>query len=381
MKEMTPRERVRMALNHKEPDKVPLDLGGWQSGISYETYVPLKELLGINEETRMEERVQGLARVDEPVLEMFSIDTRYVFTSMGAGGGYNLKGEDSFKDSWGIEWKRPASSHYYDIVFSPFKAASIQDIDKHSWPNAQTFFNSDEIEKINYEIDRLSGSGYAIFTCLAGVFEQSTYLRGMTEFYMDIYDNPQIFEGIMDKVLEAELDIYGRYFEIVGEQLDVVQFWGDLGTQQGPLISPEHYRKYVKPREAALVDFAKKRTNARICLHSCGSVYDFIPDIIEAGYEVLNPVQTTAAGMDPVKLKNEFGSEMVFWGAIDTQRVLPLGTEEDVQSEVKRQIDALARGGGYILAPCHNIQVNTPPKNIVMLFNTANVYGKYRTKV
>lgn len=130
-----------------------------------------------------------------------------------------------------------------------------------------------------------------------------------------------------------------------------------------------------------MVDFAKKHTNARICLHSCGSVYDFIPNIIEAGYEVLNPVQTTAAGMDPVKLKNEFGSEMVFWGAIDTQRVLPLGTEEDVKSEVKRQIDALARGGGYILAPCHNIQANTPPKNIVMLFNTANVYGKYRAKV
>jgi uroporphyrinogen decarboxylase len=375
---MTSRERIRTALNHREPDRVPVDFGGWQSGISHETYGPLKALLGVKTETRMEERVQGLSWVDEPVLEILGVDTRYVFPSHAGTVRYPLTGEDVFTDSWGIRWRRPASSHYYDIDFSPIAGKSPGDVKKHRWPSADSFIDADGVRSV---LETFKGSKYALFTCLAGVFEQATYIRGMAEFYMDFILNPSMIEALLDKVLEAEMGIYGRFFEIVGEELDLVQYWGDLGSQQGPLISPEHYRRYVKPREAALVEFTKKRTKAKVCLHSCGSSYAFIPDLIEAGYEALNPVQTTAAGMDPVRLKREFGKDLVFWGAVDTQRLLPFKSPEDVKNDVKRNIEVLAPGGGYILAPCHNIQANVPPKNVVAVFEAAKEYGSYPIQI
>jgi uroporphyrinogen decarboxylase len=371
---MTSRERVLTTLDHREPDRVPVDLGGWQSGISHETYVPLKALLGVKTETRMAERVQGLARVDDAVLDAFGVDTRYVFPSRAGTESYPLTGEDSFTDVWGIRWRRPASSHYYDIERSPLAGKSSGDFKKLRLPTVGTFFDADCVRAA---LETLAGSGCAIFTCLAGVFEQATYIRGMTEFYMDFILNPAMVEALLDAVLAAEIDIYGRFFDIVGGELDLVQYWGDLGSQQGPLISLEHYRRYIKPREAALAEFTKKRTKAKVCLHTCGSAYAFVPDLLEAGYEVLNPVQTTAAGMDPLRLKKEFGKDLVFWGAVDTQRVLPFKTPEDVKKNVKQAIEALAPGGGYILAPCHNIQANVPPHNVVAIFEAAREYGGY----
>ena len=215
------------------------------------------------------------------------------------------------------------------------------------------------------------------FTCLAGVFEQTTYVRGMQDFFMDIAADKKYFEALMDRVLESFIEIYTRYFEVVGPHLDVVQFWGDLGTQRGPLIAPDVYRKYIKPREMELVKLTKKMTNAKVALHTCGAIIEFIPDLILAGYDILNPVQTTAEGMDPVRLKKDFGDDIVFWGSIDTQNILPFGNVEQVKDEVKRKIDTLAPGGGYLLAPCHNIQAQTPPENVKAMFETALEYGVY----
>ena len=197
----------------------------------------------------------------------------------------------------------------------------------------------------------------------------------MKEFYMDIAIDMKYFEALMDRTLESLIDIYTKFFKVIGDELDVVQFWGDLGTQRGPLISPETYRKYIKPREAELVRLTKKITNAKVALHTCGSVYEFIPDLIDAGYDILNPVKTSAADMESGRLKREFGKDLVFWGGIDTQRVLPFGTVEEVRDEVKRMIDTLAPDGGYILAPCHNIQANTPPENVLEMFEAAIDYS------
>ena len=367
-----PRERLQTALAHKEPDCVPVDFGGWQSGISYETYEPLKKLIKIDTETVIAERVQGLARIDDELLKLFHVDTRYVFTSTEAVDNRQMKEEDSFVDAWGIEWKRPKTSHYYDIAKAPLQGKKIEDIKTLSWPTAETFLSIDGIRE---NADREIRDGYSVFTCLAGVFEQSTYVRGMNDFYMDIAIDAKFFEATMDRVLESLIDVYTTFFNIFGDRLDVVQFWCDLGTQRGPLISPEIYRKYIKPREAALINLTKKMTNAKVALHTCGGVYEIIPDIIDAGYDVLNPVQTTAIGMEPSRLKREFGKDLVFWGAIDTQRVLPFGTIDEVRDEVKAKIDILAPGGGYIFAPCHNIQANTPPENVLTMFETAIEHG------
>ncbi len=195
---------------------------------------------------------------------------------------------------------------------------------------------------------------------------------------MDAYINRSYFEKLLDKVLEIELQRYSSFFDAVGEHLDIVEFWGDLGTQDGPMISPDLYRRVIQPRERQLVDLVKDKTGAKAALHTCGAVFDFIPDIIDAGYEVLNPVQTTAVGMDPVLLKREFGQDITFWGAIDTQHTLPFGTAAETRDEVKRIIDILAPGGGFIFAPCHNIQAMTPPENVIAMFAAAAEHGVYQ---
>jgi uroporphyrinogen decarboxylase len=371
---MTPRERVRTALDHREPDRVPVDLGGWQSGISYETYEPLKELLGIDEPTSIEERVQGLAWVDEPVLRRFGVDTRYVFPRGSRGDGTISKPDDRFVDEWGIEWFRPVDSYYYDIFSAPLRVSTRAGIDAHRWPAG---IGREREAQLKREAEGISRGGYALFTCLAGVFEQATYLRGMDRLFIDLIQDPGYFRTLLEKVLQVEMDMYAPFFDAVGDRLDVVQYWGDLGSQQGPLISPAHYREYVKPLEAELVRFTKSRTGARVCLHSCGAVAEFIPDLIDAGYDVLNPVQTTARGMDPVRLKREFGKDMVFWGGVDTQRTLPFGTKTDIRAAVENLIGALGAGGGYILAPCHNIQALTPPENVIAAFEAARDAGVY----
>jgi uroporphyrinogen decarboxylase len=311
--------------------------------------------------------------VDEEILRMFNVDTRYIFPRMLSDDDFIIRMDDRYEDAWGIVRARPKGFHYYEMVKAPLREADLGDIETHPWPSSYAFNE----ELIQAEIQRLASTGYAIFTCLAGVFEQSTYVRGLEALLTDLYENLPFFEAILDRILEALTSMYERFFALVGEHLDVIQFWGDLGTQHGPLISPDHYRRYVKPRESALVEFAKKNTNAKICLHSCGAVSAFIPDLIDAGYEILNPVQTTAADMDPTWLKREFGKDIAFWGSIDTQQILPFGSTEDVRQEVKHKIETLGPGGGYLLAPCHNIQAQTPPENVVAVFEAAKEYSAY----
>ena len=375
MSNMTGRERVLAAINHTEPDRVPIDLGGWQSGISYIAYQEVQKVLGINKKIRIEEICQGLGQVDEEILDHFNVDTRYIFPKASPVENPFMKKEDSFIDEWGITWYRPESSFYYDMIDFPLKDEdSIESLNLHKWPDPNNILCK---ENLLENLDAVNNKNKAIFTSLAGCFEQATYVRGMNQFYMDAYINPEYFEALLDKVLEIEMERYSQFFETVGEHLDVVEFWGDLGMQIGPMISPELYRTKIKPREKQLVDLVKKKTNAKACLHTCGACFDFIPDIIDAGYEVLNPIQTTAAGMEPAKLKREFGKDITFWGAIDTQHILPFGNVQEVKEEVQQKIDLLASDGGFILAPCHNIQASTPPQNVIALFEAAVEYGKY----
>jgi len=371
---MTGRERVLTSINHTEPDRVPIDLGGWQSGISYKTYEIVKEILGIRKPIKIEEKCQGLGQIDEEFLEKYDIDTRYIFPQAPPKDNPFEMKEDEFIDEWGITWTRPESSFYYDMKNFPLHdIESIDALENNFWPDPKNILGKEELIATCdvYECKRK-----AIFTSLAGCFEQATYVRGMQDFYMDAYINPEYFSGVMDKVLEVLLARYTLFFDAIGTYLDVVEFWGDLGTQLAPLISPKLYRSVIKPREKQLVDLVKSKTNAKVALHTCGASSAFIPDIIDVGYDVLNPIQITAAGMDPAELKKDFGKEITFWGAIDTQQLLPFGSVQNVKDEVKRIIDILAPGGGFILAPVHNIQAFTPPENVIALFETAMEYGK-----
>jgi uroporphyrinogen decarboxylase len=372
---MTSKQRMQLVLNHDIPDRVPVDLGGWQSGICYDAYNRLKDLLQLQGETVLLERMQGLALPDDAILRRFNIDTRYVFPVKLSGEDSVPRENHAFTDAWGIEWHRPKGSHYYDCRKAALSnARTAADITKHSWPSAEILCQEEATVEA---VDRINHREFAVFTSIASVFEQATYVRGMERFYVDLVTDIEFVEKLLDRVLEVELAGYEKYFSIAGGVLDVVEFWNDFGSQTGPLISPDFFRRHIMPREKQLMAFTREKTNARIALHSCGSVYEFIPDFIDMGVEILNPVQTTARHMEAETLKREFGKDLVFWGAIDTQRVLPFQDTDAVRKDVLEKIEALGKNGGYIIAPCHNIQNNTPPENIIALFDAAAEYGWY----
>lgn len=365
---MNSRERVLTAIDRKETDRVPLDLGGYQSGICWKAYDRLKKRLGIEGETKICERTQMLAEVDEKILQKIKIDTRYVFPSPGREAIW--KDNDTFIDEWGVIKHMPSGGNYYDMVYNPL--SEMQDpseLEKYNWPELNLEKRCAGLkEKARYLHEE---TDYAVFTSLNGVLEHAWYLRGMERFFMDIIENRKFVEALLDKLLEIHLSIDGYLLDEIGEYLDCIEFWGDLGSQDGPLYRPSFYREVFKPRQKALIDFVKSKTDAKIAWHSCGSDLEFITDFIEIGIDLLNPVQTNAKGMDPEFLKKEFGQEIAFWGGVDGQRLLPFGKPEEVREEVRKLIDILGDGGGYLLSSCHNIQNDVPPENIIAMFTEA----------
>ena len=186
-------------------------------------------------------------------------------------------------------------------------------------------------------------------------------------------------EEYLERYLEFKLEFWDNLLEQIGDMVDVVCESDDLGTQEATWISKDMYRHLIKPRQKKLFSFIKRRAEVKVFLHSCGSIYDFIPDLIETGVDILNPIQVSAAKMDTAKLKREFGKDLVFWGGgIDTQKVLPYGTKQEIEDEVKKRIDDLAPGGGFVFATVHNIQEDVPPENIVAMLRALNKYGYYK---
>ena len=228
-------------------------------------------------------------------------------------------------------------------------------------------------ESLRRKGQELRAGGRAIvFNAECNLLEWGVYLRRMDNFLMDLYTDPQQVERLEDILLQRQLESLGKVIEAVGDAVDVFRFADDLGMDQGPYMSPTVYRTIFKPRHKALCDAVKKHTKAFTCLHSCGSVYELIPDLIEAGFDCLNPVQTNCVNMEPRRLKQEFGSELVFWGGgCDSRSVLNFGTTEEVRRDVLERLEIFSPGGGFVFCPIHNILPDVPPENIEAMFEAA----------
>ncbi|MCK4307910.1 hypothetical protein KAW50_06785 [candidate division WOR-3 bacterium] len=267
---------------------------------------------------------------------------------------------------------------YYDLVGSPLKDAKIEDLGDYPWPNIK---DPERIKGLKEKAKSLHEKDYllTIERITGGFFEASFWLRGFEDFYCDLASNPDYACALMDKLLELEMEYWDLLFSEIGDYIDVVLTANDLGGQDGPMISLEMFKKYIKPRMKRLNSFIKKKKpDVFIFFHSCGSVYDLIPDLIETGIDILNPVQVNAKNMDTKRLKKEFGDVLTFWGGgVDTQEILPNGTPQQVKDEIKRRIDDLAPGGGFIFATVHNIQPDVPPGNIMAMWEALQEYGKY----
>jgi uroporphyrinogen decarboxylase len=382
---MNSRERVMLALNHQEPDRVPIDLGSTIiSSIHRVAYGKVKKLLGMNvEEIKLCDHVQQLPYLDEDLLERFEVDFRMVQLPAATAPDLTYFEEGDYYaliDRWGSKLHMPKDGGlYFDWVDFPIKAPTMEALDHYQWPQPDPLdlnIRLREQAKTLYENTDYALVGSGVIG--GGIFEQPARVMGLPNFLMALVAEPQFADRLMEQITDIYIESCTNYLEQVGEYLQVFTYWDDVNTQNGWIISPDLYRKMIKPKQRRLVETIKRKTNAKLFFHGCGAVFDLIPDLIDLGFDIINPVQVSARGMDSKRLKETYGKDIVFWGGgVDTQRVLPFGTPQEVADEVKRRIDDLAPGGGFVFATIHNIQANDPPENIVAAFETALEYGRY----
>jgi uroporphyrinogen decarboxylase len=382
---MTPRERIQRALAHKEADHIPLDLAGASNtGICSNVYRNLRRHLNLPERPeKLSNVMQQLALVDDDLLSLLGVDTRPLPPNASASWELKIVEEGDYRsyiDEWQIKWRMPIKGgFYFDMVQNPLShAQTIQDIDKYRWPDPTDPARYEGLLEKAKTLYQKSQSAIMLGEICGGVFDMTCLVLGYEHCMMSMAYNIKLVEAVMDKVTEFKCRWYQAVLPVVGDHIDIVLECDDICGQQGPLFSHKIYRDIVKPSQKKVFDTIGKYTKAARYFHSCGNVYDYIPDFIEIGVQILNPIQVSARNMDTKVLKKKFGRDLVFWGGgCDTQEVLSRGTVQQVRDEVKRRINDLGPGGGYVFAQVHNIQNDVPAENLVAMWQAWQDFGKY----
>lgn len=368
---MNSRQQVLSAINHEPIEgKFPLDLGGPISGISkiaYDGY--LQEYASILYPSLLCDKFQQLACIHEEQLKAWKVDTRHI----RAGFQGTDIDEHHYFDGFGVKHRSVYSPHYDQIIYFdqidwPLKdSRKIEDIDNFNWPTLKEGKIEEAYSKAKFFNDQ---DEYAIIldAPTGGVMESATWLVGLKAFFTDLYSNYEFFDHLLETIT---FDLFIPYWKKVlneeglGDLIDIVLIGDDFGMQDRMIISPRLFRKLVKPKLKAVVSKIKESSNAKVMLHSCGSIYPIIGDIIEIGFDILNPLQPKAQDMDHKKIKSKFGKKLCFHGGIDIQQVMPRGTQEEVQQEIYRVINTLGSDNtGYVMATAHNILADVPADNI-----------------
>ena len=401
---MTPRERVITALEHREPDKIPIDFSGHRSsGIAAIAYPKIRKVLGLPPRPiRVYDIVQQLAVVDDDVLDRFGVDT----IELGRGFALDEKswqpwvlpdGTDCLVPAW-INIKRetgrwviksttgtvlahmPDGTLYFEQTFYPL--AENDDTDDLGAAIRQSMWTSIACPPGPVDSQTLSEgakklrqrTARAILGLFGGnLFEMGQFFYRADRFMMMLAAEPKKAHRFLDKLVELHLTNLERYLAAVGRYIDIIVFGDDLGMQTGPLISPKMYREFFMPRHTVLWNRAKQLANVKVMLHCCGGIRELLPDLIEAGLDAINPVQITCRGMNPAELKTKFGKDITFWGGgCNTQDVLPNASPHQVAGNVRRLVRIFSPGGGFVFQQVHNILANVPPQNVVAMFDAVN---------
>jgi uroporphyrinogen decarboxylase len=376
---MNSRERVRLALNHKEPDRIPFDLGGTAlTSMSSFNYNSTRAVFGLPSVTpRIMDIFQQNVLIDDDFLTMLDCDVRSVSPGLPHSFSYNIREDSSgyymMRDEWGIGWKKSLENGlYYDMYEHPLAGEiSIDSLKDHPWPDPTDPDRFTGLAEKAADLAVVDKRAVTLDCFCSGIVEVVSWLRGYTDFYLDIARDDRALGWLMDKVVEMKQAYWEKALSLVGDNVDVVMEADDMAGQFNLLISPKSYRKIIKPRHKKLFDFIKSRTSAKLFFHSCGAIRPLIPDLIEIGVDILNPVQVNAAGMNSADLKRDFGNEITFWGGgVDTQGAF--SSQEPhadlVAEDVNKQITALKPGGGFIFSAVHNIQANVAPENIFAMW-------------
>jgi len=415
---MNSRERVLKVLNHEIPDRVPVDLGSTRtSGISAIAYNKLISELGLKKRLpNMYDVVQQLVYPDHQIRKIFDIDIidagQAFIGSRAAWKEFELKDKSrclvpdrinfTKKDDGSMDvvykdgtvlGKMPESSLYIDQIFWVYGSLekipdvlSEEDFAKELWayttpsPGHINIFDDDQAKLFSDCIEKLyKETDYAIMLRFGGNLVESGFgLRGMENYLCDLYMDAKGVNRFLDVLMEGYLSSVSKILELAGKHINILMFADDMGSERAAFFSPDIYRKYFKNRHREMWELIHSKSKCKIFLHSCGSIYELIPDLIDAGLDILNPIQTTAVNMEPDKLKKEFGKDLVFWGGCcDTREVLVKGSPQDVKADVKKRVKILGQNGGLIFNQIHNILADVPPQNIKALFEAARLYGQY----
>ncbi len=413
---MTPRDRIKKALCHQEADKIPIDLGSMRSsGIAAIAYNNLKHTMGLGHTpTKMYDFIQQLAYPDEEVLKTFQIDVVDAGRAFLAGAQdwrpWTLNDQSTclipryldieiddretvyLKNGKQRLGKKPKSSLYVDQCYWVYEDLEEipdefldEDLDRHVWavPSPPWHLNIFDDQDFKLFVDTIkdlyNSSPYAVLLSFGGnLFETGTFLRGMANFMMDTYASKKKTKKLVDRLVERNLKKLDRILQGVGSYVDVMMFGDDLGGQDGPFMSADVYAEIFKPGHQKMWGFVHDHSDCKVFLHSCGSIYELLPHMIDAGLDIINPVQTSAKDMEPEKLKREFGKDLVFWGGgCDTRDVLPNGTPKEIEEHVKKRIEIFAKDGGFVFNQVHNILANIPPENVTAMLKAAHKFGQY----
>jgi uroporphyrinogen decarboxylase len=380
---LTPRERVLTALHHEEPDRVPILIGTSNTTtLKMRPYRGLKALLGVESPDRFiyDWPELGSAALDEAVLERLHGDARGVLDRFPASV-YSRNGtrplHDPFIDDWGSGSIEIEPGNWYPGVHPMAEATTLEEIDRYPWPDM------DDPTRVAHVRERARTLGaenrYAIIATpwLLFPLERAFAMQGMDRFLMNLAMHPEFARALLVKIAGLCKQLMGHFLRELGENVDIIKIGDDLGTQDRLLISPRMYRQVLKPIHADYISFIKERTRAKVFFHTDGDVFDLLDDFVEIGVDILNPIQTSAGKMaNLAELKRRYGGALVFCGAVDTQHVLPSGTPEAVRQEVRRVIDLLGPGGGYLLASVHTIMDEVSPENILAMVDAAVETGR-----
>ena len=374
MKTYTHRERVLTSFRHEEPDRIPIDLMGNASMLLDDTYLKLRDYLGLDPIPPVRSGTTA-NYYDERILEALDIDFRRIFLKKNPENKTTTRDDGSFTDIWGIRYKKLGS--LVNIINYPLaEVSSVNEIESYPWPDAKNMFVTGGLAERAKEM--YENTDYALVArnpTTGGFLEHSCNLMGMAEFLMALMADPDMAVSLINHLLKIYKDVYSMFLEEVGPFVQMVEVSDDLGSQENLIISPEIYRQFIKPAQKELYQLIhEKAPNAALFHHTDGAIFEIIPDLTEVGVNVLNPVQTSSKGMEGDQLKKVYGKDITFHGTIES--VNNRASTEMVIDEVKKRIDSIASGGGYVMAPCNHM-MDVQPETIIAMYETAKTYGRY----
>jgi uroporphyrinogen decarboxylase len=381
---MTSRERVQAVLNHEKPDRVPIIMGvSNATGIKIRPYRGLLKMLNLDVEEKYiyDWPELGTALPDERVMQRLHSDVRGVldrFPLEVYQRNQSRPEHTPFFDDWGGGQMEIAPEEWFPGIAPIPDATTVDVLEKYPWPNMDDPYR---VAHVRAQAKDLHDANlYAIMATpwLMFPFERAFEMQGMEKFLMNLAVEPDFAQELLNKNNQLCMQLMNHFLDECGDLIDIIKIGDDLGTQESLMISPRMYRRMLKPLHAEMIAMIKQKTKAKVFFHTDGDVFDLIEDFIEIGVDVLNPIQTSAGKMSDLEgLKQRYNKRIVFCGAIDTQKILPYGTPEQVRQEVKRVINILGKDGGYMLATVHTVMNEVPPENILAMVDAVEEFGTY----